>query len=115
MQITRLALALSFAIAPLAVLAQAPATSTTTTPPPTINQRKENQQDRIAQGVKSGQLTAGETQHLEKQESAINHEERSMRAQDNGHLTKADRSLINKQQNQESKRIYRDKHNSRKQ
>ena len=78
-----------------------------------INQRKENQQDRIAQGVKSGQLTAGETAHLEKQESAINHEEKAMRAQDNGHLTKADKALINKQQNQESKRIYRDKHNAR--
>ena len=80
-----------------------------------INQRKENQQDRIAQGVKSGQLTAGETSHLEKQESAINHEEKSMRAQDNGHLTNADRKLINKQQNQESHRIYRDKHNAAKQ
>jgi len=78
-----------------------------------INQRKENQQDRIAQGVKSGQLTAAETGHLEKQETAINKEEKAMRAQDNGHLTKADKSLINKQQNQESKRIYRDKHNSR--
>jgi len=79
-----------------------------------INQRKENQQDRIAQGVKSGQLTPGETSHLESQESAINHEERNMRAQDNGHLTKADKSLINKQQNRESRRIYRDKHNGRK-
>ena len=38
-----------------------------------------------------------------------------MRAQDNGHLTKADKSLINKQQNQESRRIYRDKHNGKKQ
>jgi len=37
-----------------------------------------------------------------------------MRAQDNGHLTKADKSLVNKQQNQESKRIYRDKHNAKK-
>jgi hypothetical protein len=80
-----------------------------------INQRKENQQDRIAQGVKSGQLTAGETSHIEHQESAINHEEKSMRAQDSGHLTKADKSLINKQQNQESRRIYRDKHNGKKQ
>ena len=115
MQITRLALVLTFAIAPVAVLAQAPATSTTTTPPPTINQRKESQQDRIGQGVKSGQLTAGETSHLEHQEAGINHEERAMRAQDNGHLTKADRSLVNKQQNQESRRIYRDKHNARKQ
>jgi len=80
-----------------------------------INQRKENQQDRIAQGVKSGQLTAGETSHLEHQEAGINHEEKAMRAQDNGHLTKADKSLVNKQQNQESRRIYRDKHNGRKQ
>jgi hypothetical protein len=79
-----------------------------------INQRKENQQDRIAQGVKSGQLTAGETSHLEKQEAAINHEEKAMRAQDNGHLTKSDRKLINKQQNQESHRIYKDKHNAAK-
>ena len=78
-----------------------------------INQRKENQQDRIAQGVKSGQLPAGETAHLEKQESAINREERNMRAQDNGHLTKADKALINRQQNQESRRIYRDKHNGK--
>ncbi len=79
-----------------------------------INQRKENQQDRIAQGVKSGQLTAGETSHVEHQEAGINHEEKAMRAQDNGHLTKADKSVINKQQNQESRRIYRDKHNGKK-
>ncbi len=38
----------------------------------TINQRKENQQDRIAQGVKSGELTAGETANLEKKESNLN-------------------------------------------
>jgi len=31
----------------------------------------------------------------------------------NGHLTTADKKLINHQQNQESKRIYRDKHNNR--
>src|SRR5215472_12856525 len=78
-----------------------------------INERKENQQDRIAQGVKSGQLTAGETAHLERQEAAVNREEKAMRGQDNGHLTKADRKLLNQQQNQESRRIYRDKHNSR--
>ena len=78
-----------------------------------IKQRKENQQDRIAQGVKSGQLTPGETAKLEHQEAGINKEEKGMRAQDNGHLTKADKSLINKQQNQESKRIYKDKHNAK--
>ena len=80
-----------------------------------IAARKENQQDRIAQGVKSGQLTAGETAHLEHQEAGINKEERGMRAQDNGKLSKQDRKTLNKQQNQESRRIYRDKHNARKQ
>ncbi len=90
------------------------ATTATAPTSATINQRKENQQDRIAQGVKSGQLTAGETAKLEHQEAGINKEEKGMRAQDNGHLTKADKSLINKQQNQESKRIYRDKHNAKK-
>ena len=78
-----------------------------------VGQRKENQQDRIGQGVKSGQLTAGETSRLEHQEAGINREERGMRAQDNGHLTKQDRQTIHHQQNQESRRIYRDKHNAR--
>ena len=110
MNITKLALAATFLLSPVAILAQAPATAPTST---TINQRKENQQDRIAQGVKSGQLTPGETSKLEHQEAGINKEERGMRAQDNGHLTKGDKALINKQQNQESKRIYRDKHNGK--
>ncbi len=80
-----------------------------------INARKENQQDRVAQGVKSGQLTAGETARLEHQESGINREERGMRAEDNGHLSAQDRRTLAKQQNQESRRIYRDKHNGSRQ
>jgi hypothetical protein len=36
-----------------------------------------------------------------------------MRAQDNGHLTKTDRKTLHQQQNQESRRIYRDKHNGK--
>jgi len=78
-----------------------------------INQRKENQQDRIGQGVQSGQLTAGETARLETKESALNHEERDMRKLDNGKLTAQDRRTINRQQNRLSRNIYRDKHNKR--
>ncbi len=115
MNVTKLALIASLALAPAAIYAQATtSTATTTATPATINQRKENQQDRIAQGVKSGQLTAGETAKLEKQEAGINKEERGMRAQDNGKLTAQDRKTIKTQQNQESKRIYRDKHNPHK-
>ena len=78
-----------------------------------VGQRKADQQARISQGVGSGQLTAGETSHLEHQEAGINAETHAMRAQDNGHLSAADRSVIHKQQNQESRRIYRDKHNAK--
>jgi hypothetical protein len=77
-----------------------------------INQRKENQQDRIANGVKSGELTAGETANLEKKESSLNQEEHDMRKLDNGKLTAGDKATLNQQQNKLSNQIYDDKHNS---
>jgi len=79
---------------------------------PTVAQRKENQQDRIAQGVKSGQLTAGETANLETKEAAINGETKADRAANGGKLTAAEKKQINGQQNQLSKQIYKDKHNA---
>ena len=86
--------------------------STTSTPTSkTINQRKENQQDRIGQGIQSGQLTAGEASKLETKESDLNKEERLMRTEDNGKLTSADKKALTQQQNQLSNRIYKDKHN----
>jgi len=92
--------------------AQQPNTSTTTTDPQSIAQRKDNQQDRIAQGVDSGQLTAGETKNLETKEAGLNKEEHTMRSEDDGHLTAADRAKLNNQQNRLSNRIYDDKHNA---
>ena len=92
--------------------ASAPAAATDAEKKPTIAQRKENQQDRIANGVKSGQLTAGETANLEKKEAAINKETRTDRAANGGKLTGAEKAQINQQQNQMSKQIYADKHNA---
>ena len=79
--------------------------------PATINQRKENQQDRIANGIQNGSLTPGEASKLEKQESNINHEARNMRQQNGGTLTQADKQKLNHQQNVESRRINNAKHN----
>jgi hypothetical protein len=81
-------------------------------PKPTVAQRKENQQDRIAQGVKSGQLTAGETSKLETKEAAINGETKADRAANGGKLTAAEKKQINGQQNQLSKQIHADKTNA---
>jgi hypothetical protein len=80
--------------------------------PSEVAQRKENQQDRIAQGVKSGQLTAGETANLETKEAAINGETRADRAANGGKLTPAEKAQVNHQQNQLSRQIYNDKHNA---
>ena len=77
-----------------------------------VGQRKENQQDRIAQGVKSGQLTAGETSNLEKKESSINQEVKTDRSLNGGKLTQQERNTVNRQQNQMSNQIYQDKHNT---
>jgi hypothetical protein len=79
---------------------------------PSIADRKENQQDRIANGVKSGQLTAGETANLETKEAAISGETKADRAANGGKLTSAEKQQVNKQQNQLSKQIYNDKHNA---
>ena len=78
-----------------------------------VGQRRENQQDRIAQGIKSGQLTAGETAKLEKQQTAINHQVAADRAANGGKLTPAEKAQVNKEQNRASKNIYNKKHNAR--
>jgi hypothetical protein len=77
-----------------------------------VAQRKENQQDRIAQGVKSGQLTPGETANLETKEAAINGETRADRAANGGKLTPAEKAKVNRQQDHLSNQIYNDKHNA---
>ncbi len=104
--------------AALIALCGAPAwaqdSTTTSIPdkPETIQQRKDNQQDRIAQGIQSGQLTSGETKNLETKEADLNTEEHTMREDDDGHLTAADRARLNNQQNRLSNQIYQDKHNA---
>src|SRR5579859_7873102 len=78
-----------------------------------IKARQENQQDRIAQGVKSGQLTAGETANLEHKEAGLNREIRHDRKQNGGNLTNKEKRQVNRQQNRISRQIYNKKHNAR--
>ena len=77
-----------------------------------VGQRRENQQARIAQGVKSGQLTPGETARLEKQQKSIHKQVAADRKANGGTLTASEKKQINKEQNQASRNIYRKKHNA---
>jgi hypothetical protein len=76
-----------------------------------INRREHNQQDRIANGIKSGQLTPREASNLEKREGRLQRNEKRDMARDGGHLTKKDQAQLNREANHVSRDIYRDKHN----
>jgi hypothetical protein len=78
-----------------------------------VGKRQENQQDRIANGVKSGKLTAGEAAHLERNQDRINRQIRADRRANGGKLTPQERAQVNREQNRQSRQIYRAKHNDR--
>ena len=79
-----------------------------------VNQRQFNQQQRIANGVRSGQMTPGETAHVEHQEAGIHREVHNDRAANGGKLTPQEHKQVEHQQNQTSREIYRDKHDKKK-
>jgi hypothetical protein len=75
-----------------------------------VNTREQNQQDRIANGVKNGTMTPGQAAHVEHQEQHIENQEKRDMAAHNGHLTKAEQDKLNREQNHTSREIHRDKH-----
>jgi len=77
-----------------------------------IRNRAERQQQRIARGVASGQLTARETARLENREANLNREISGLRRFNGGTLTPSERALVDHQQNALSRSIYRQKHDA---
>ena len=75
-----------------------------------VNQREENQQDRIAQGVSNGTLSPQEAAKLEKGESRIQQQEAQDLQKNNGHLTPAEQAKLNSEENRLSHRIHHEKH-----
>ncbi len=78
-----------------------------------VNGRRFNQQGRIAQGVRSEELTPRETSHLENREANINHEVAADRRANGGKLTAQEHKQVEHQQNQASRKINQDKHNNK--
>lgn len=77
-----------------------------------VNARRGNEQSRIHQGEASGQITPRGAHKLEAHQHAIHSQERADRSADNGHLTAQDRHQLAREQNRQSERVYRDKHNN---
>ncbi len=79
-----------------------------TTSTPRIDQRQQNQQQRIDQGVKSGQLNRKEAARLEKGQARIQKMENKATA--DGKVTAKERARIAKAQDREGRRIIRETH-----
>ena len=75
---------------------------------PVIDQRQMNQEQRIDQGVASGQLNRREANRLERQQDRIDRMEN--RANADGVMTAKERARIGAAQNRASRNIAREKH-----
>lgn len=94
----------AFATASAAALPALAQTSSTAR----IDQRQANQEKRIEQGVKSGELTGKEAARLEKGQARIQTMENKAVA--DGKVTKKERAKIEKAQDKQSRRIAKEKH-----
>lgn len=76
-----------------------------------ITKRQVNQQARISQGVKSGELTKSETKNLELREAKIQKDK--VKAKSDGVVTHKEKAKLKREENRTSRAIYRKKHNAR--
>jgi hypothetical protein len=75
-----------------------------------VNQRLDNQQARIDQGLKNGTMNGRQAARDEKHDENIAQREAVDESKHNGHITKAEQGRLNKSENKNSKRIHRQKH-----
>jgi hypothetical protein len=72
-----------------------------------VNNRLNNQNKRIHQEVKEGEMSKGQAAKLHREDHSIRKEERTMASTNHGHITKTEQKALNQQENQVSKQIGR--------
>lgn len=75
-----------------------------------VNQRLDNQQNRIQNGVAEGQLNARQEARDEKHDANIAQRESADEARHHGHLTKNEQHRLNRAENRNSRHIRRQRH-----
>ncbi|WNJ21087.1 hypothetical protein [Pontibacter sp. G13] len=73
-----------------------------------VRQTQRSQANRITQGIATGELTRREACQLTKQQKRIQKTKRAAKA--DGVVTPGERAVLNRQQQQASRAIYRQKH-----
>ncbi len=79
---------------------------------PTVNGREANQDGRIANGLRSGQMTSGEAARATANQARIDNQVHADRTANGGSLTPQQRQQVNREQNNASRQIYNDNHNA---
>jgi hypothetical protein len=72
-----------------------------------VNDRLQNQNRRINQELREGEITKGQANALHREDRAIRQEERTMSRLNGGHITPAEQKSLNQQENAVSKQIGR--------
>ncbi len=76
------------------------------------NTREGNQDQRIANGLRSGQMTAGEAARADKTQANVDQQVHNDRVANGGKLTTQEHQQINSEQNTASRQIYNENHNA---
>lgn len=97
-------------VALTALAVSVPLLASAQTATPGIDQRQINQERRIEQGERSGQLTPNEAARLERGQTHVDRMED--RAKADGTVTRQERNRIHQAQDVQSRRIYREKHDA---
>ena len=84
-----------------------------TVKPNEVDNREANQQQRTANGLRSGQMTSGEAARTNANQAAVAQQVHNERTANGGALTRQERQQANKEENRNSKQIYNEKHNDR--
>ncbi|MBD8899918.1 hypothetical protein [Rhodanobacter sp. DHG33] len=75
-----------------------------------VNNRLDNQQNRIDNGLKNGTMTQAQATRDETHDANIGRRESVDEAKHNGHLTKQEKKNLNRSENRNSRHIYKQKH-----
>ena len=70
-----------------------------------VNDRIANQNHRIQQEVREGEMTRAEAKTLHRDDRKVRREERLMASQNGSHITKQEQRTLNQQENQIGKQI----------
>jgi hypothetical protein len=84
-----------------------------TVKPNEVDDREANQQQRTANGLRSGEMTSGEAAKTNRNQAKVDQQVHNERTANGGALTPKEKRQANKEENKNSKQIYKEKHNNK--